>query len=163
MKSTVMLYTENTIADCIERGGVCWWTIGERRANTLKYAILVQKGGINDKKAMAIVKIDGWVKQHGKNDNRILLKFSEYKDLSNSILCKSVWSGQRNPVNYVEDDTLGIDSINLSFSTVVKADHAKSRYEISSKMENLSITELKELLARKYDVTADKITITIAV
>jgi hypothetical protein len=164
LAKTVMVYTENTLADCIERGGVGWWTIGERTVPKVRYAIATVKGGIDDKTAKFVIKVKGHLRHPDPTENRVMLTFDEYA----LVDIPKAWPGHRNPVTYVLDDdlaTLGIDLASLNWESVpvgtdkqILVSH-RSHDNIMEHFDKLTIQQIKEGLARRLQVTADAIEI----
>jgi hypothetical protein len=159
---TVMVYTENTLADCIERGGVGWWTIGERSVSKVRYAIVAAKGGVDDKKAKFIIKVKGYLRHPDPTENRVMLTFDEYALLD----IPDAWPGNRNPVAYVLAADYGIDYDKLQWQRVsAGTDKAsishRSTENLMEHFDKLTLQQIKEGLARRFQVTAAAIEINI--
>jgi hypothetical protein len=159
---TVMVYTENTLADCVERGGVGWWTIGERSVSKVGYAIVAAKGGVDDKKAKFIVKVKGYLRHPDPKENRVMLTFDEYASLD----IPDAWPSNRNPVAYVLPADYGINVDKLKWKSVsIGSDKTSvSHRSIENLMEHfdkLTLQQIKEGLARRFQVTASAIEINI--
>jgi hypothetical protein len=161
MNDSVMVYTENSLVDCIERGGIAWWTIGARAVDKIKYVVVTQKGGIDDKVATFIAKVTGHIKHPDPRENRVMFTFQEYAE----IHVPNAWPGNRNPVNYLEggrlekflEDTGPWRKIGVGIAKGAN----RNPENLIEKLESLSIAQIKEVLARKYEVTPSAIEITV--
>ena len=157
---TVMVYTENTLKDCIERGGVGWWTIGDRTVDKIKYAIITVKGGVDNKAAKFAVKVKGHIKHPDPLENRVMLTFDE----AALIDVPNAWPGNRNPLTYVDATVFGIDFDKLEWEAVpvgIAKGENRSNENLMEHFDKLTIKQIKEGLARRFSVAAAAIEINV--
>lgn len=154
---TVMVYTADTLADCVANGGVGWWKIGIRSVNQIAYAIVANKGGHADKTINFIIKVTGHRRHPDPEVNRVQLTFNEFAVLETPT---EVWRAQRNPVAYVNPKDFGIDLEALTWAKVADIP-VPSKTAAPFSFDQLTIQDIKNELARRFQVEPTAIEINV--
>lgn len=156
---TLMVYTVDSLAACIQRGGVGWWTVGARPVDKIKYVIVTQKGGIDDKTAKFIIRVTGY--QRHSTENRVLFTFDEYAKIN----VPDAMPVQQNPIAYVSVSDYGLCIEDLAWVNVnaveVLPDSPNEQHASIVDFADLTIVQIKEGLARKFSVKPEAIEITV--
>jgi hypothetical protein len=158
---TILVYTENTLLDSIERGGVCWWRSNYRQALGVKYAIGTKRGGFDDGAAKYVVKVSEVVKHHNyEEEKRVSYAFVEYAEVD----IPGMWPHQRNPFTYVDSEKMGIDFDKLEWRRVGEAalrNDSGTLLSLFDKLEALTLGDIKKVIAKKFDVDPSAVEINV--
>jgi len=155
---TILTITENTLLDCIERAGVGWMAASFKQAQKVMYVVVAHRGGIDNGAAKFVIKVKG-VNRH-PNENRVMFTFEEYAEID----VPNAWPGNRKPFTYVNSDDMGIDFEALVWQKVGSIplrDENGTLIALFEKLEQLSIADIKKVIAKKYKVTTESIEINI--
>lgn len=160
-KDSVCVLTARGLHKILKEGGSKSWVLDSARAMKMKYVICVQNRNFPDDWGEATAEhhtafLVGKLKEvvPADNDGRWLLRFSEYAEVDSD---EKVWPGNRNPVMYTSLEEMGIKVEDLEFKPMPPPNTAERRPD-----PPFTIAECKRRLAAAFDVSEDKITITIS-
>ena len=162
----ICVLTARGIERILGEGGSQAWVLDAKRARKYEYVVCVQNrgfpsdwGGTSAKHhhAFLIGRLEDVVKATDEDaeENRWLLRFSEYAELPPSI--KDAWPGYRNPVWYTTLEELGIDVSTLQFQPMPEYVGKKP----AKPSGTMTIAQAKEGLALSFGVSPSDIEITI--
>lgn len=167
MSLTVAVFTGKNLDILEQEGGSGYWKAKKERLLESEYALLVRNhreswsiknDGLEHGQAFFIGKISGCLDEY---DNRKVIVFSEYALLPNQEEFKNAWEkltdGQRNPVAYLDTDTvasvLGLDFASMDWKPFIETSTIE-RWASEMNLEEAMQTA-KKLVAKvaKVDVT----------
>ena len=171
----VVVFTNRGRGRLLEEGGSQAWKLDPERVRKLSYIVCVQNRHDGDwgrpthdqGEGFLIGKISGVdVNTEGRNENRYIVKFDEYADISVPDLWEQL-GGLRNPVRYLDDLERYVDLNRLEWKRVrpqtegepPSAAHPST--PVVSETRALDIAEAKKALAAFYRVPVTAIEIVI--
>ena len=163
--NTMIVFTSKNLEHMLKQGGCGDWVARENRVASCTYLIAVANAHSNwsmhkpesHGEAFFIGKISG-VKDSTEKPGRIIIKFSEYAEIS----FPNAWSGQQNPVRYTTLNDLDFD-LNLDPDQLDWRKFPDECGSATSVNLQATIEEAKEDLAKKLGVTPECIEIIVRV
>jgi hypothetical protein len=163
----VVVLTAKTVESILAEGGTSAWRLHPEHAKARTYAICTRnrfakwsKGSEPHRSAFLVGKIRDVVQAPSRDKGRYLIQFSDYAVID----VADVWEkGDRNPIKYVDIESLGIDPGKLKWKPMPKVPAAKTpTSEIQLAPDTpLTIAEAKKRLAATFGVSTDAVEITI--
>lgn len=162
----VVVFTAKTVETILAEGGTSAWRLHPDHARTRTYAVCTRnkfakwsKGPESHRQAFLVGKVADVV-QVPNREGRYLIQFSEYALIDRP----DVWTkGDRNPIKYVDIESLGIDPTKLKWKPMPNTGIAKGPSLEAAQAQDgaLTIAEAKKRLAATFGVSADAVEITI--
>jgi hypothetical protein len=163
----VIVFTARTVEAILAEGGTSAWRLHPEHANARTYAVCTRnkfakwsKTSEPHRSAFLVGKIHDVVEAPGQKPGRYLIQFSEYAVVD----VPDVWEkGDRNPVKYVDIESLGIDPTKLKWKPMPKVQSVKVPTSDTSLAPDgpLTIAEAKKRLAATFGVSIEAVEITI--
>lgn len=163
----VVVFTARTVEAILAEGGTSAWRLHPEHAKARTYVVCTRnkfakwsKGPEAHRAAFLVGKVHDVVDAPGQKPGRYLIQFSEYA----LIDVPDVWAkGDRNPVKYVDIESLGIDPSKLKWKPMPEVQSAKrAKAEATPSADGaLTIAEAKKRLAATFGVSPEAVEITI--
>lgn len=161
MDKAVVVFTGKDLEDMFGQGGSGDWAADKDRLSTCKYLVAVanaksswsKHSGSHHAHAFLVGKVSGAVPVPG-DPKRAIIQLSEYAEVD----VPDAWSGQRNPVRYLDLREFGIEPSKLAWKPFPAAPPRATQ-----EVRGLSVEEAKAGLAAKFGVPVASIEITIKV
>lgn len=178
MTKYMVCFTSDNLDDFVEHGGCGYWRAAADSIKWADYLVCIKnKNGSNSKwksdndkhhQAFLIAKINknAYI-EHGK---RKVITFDEYALLDEDDAAIITWLGQ-SPIAYYKKEALVKDSKDADFNKGIfnptelnwlKFSELENKKEVNSEL-SLNVKEAKKALSKYYDVSEDKISITITI
>lgn len=163
----VVVFTAKTAETILAEGGTSAWRLHPDHAEARTFAVCTRnkfakwsKGPEPHRSAFLVGKIRDVVQAPNRDKGRYLIRLSEYAIVD----IPDIWEkGDRNPIKYVDIESLGIDPAKLKWKPMPEMGDAPVATPEPPHIPDspLTIAEAKKRLAATFGVSTDAVEITI--
>jgi hypothetical protein len=160
---TIIVFTSKPFETMIIEGGSGYWSANKKRIEKCKYIVTTKSNTLREHfpsdikisqgSAFLIGKISGIAEKENK---RLLIQFSEYAEIN----IKDSWTGNRNPVAYIDIDIFSEEN-GLDISKLEWKSFPFNEAEIEENVKALTIDDAKKGIAKTLGIDASCIEIQI--